>query len=306
MRRGRQTCHCGAAAALGVVTRRPPFMLSLRGGRRMSLGASAATRVIAVRPPRLVLLCGGRRPYCCCTAAAARDYAPQPPGQGRAYSLFPLLPPRHRDGTHPPALHQPLHRRTAAVWRLRDCGGRQPSQWAPAAAAYTAHRFAVSPPPTLATASPGRKPSPPGTPATASPCSCRWEASRERRPAALAVGARRRCTHSAKSGHISPPPMKAPHRRARGATQLSAWAGGAHTRPKVRHILTPFPRGRTHAVYCRPPVGGLAVSAPPALSLGSGGRRTHGAKTGPPDERIAVRTEPLSCPCGRRAWTRAA
>jgi len=100
--------------------------------------------------------------------------------------------------------------------------------------------------------------------------------------------------------------MKALHRRARRATQLAAWAGGAHTRPKVRRIPTPSPRGRTHAVCCRPPVGGLAVSAPPALSQGSGGRWTHGAKTGLPDERIAVRTERLSCPRGRRAWTRAA
>jgi len=222
MRGGRHTCHCGAAAALGVVVRRPPSLLSLRGGCRMSLGASAATLVIAVRPPRLVLLCGGRRPCCRCAAAAARDYAPQPLRQGRAHSLPPLSPPRHQDGTHPPALHQPPYRRTAAGWRLRDSGGRQPSYWALAAAAYTAHRFSESPPPTLATASSGRNPSPPGTTATASPCGCRWEASRERRPPAVAVGAGRRCTHSAKSGNISPPPMKAPHRRARRATQLAA------------------------------------------------------------------------------------
>jgi len=260
---------------------------------------------MAVRPPRLVLLCGNRRPCCRCAATAAREFAPQPPRQGRAHSLLPLSPPRHQDGTHPPDLHQPPHCRTAAVWRLRDSGGHEPSQWALAAAAYTAHRFAISPPPTLATASPERNASPPGTPATASPCGCRWETSRERRPPALAVGAGSRCIHNADSGHISSPPMKATHRRAPRAFQLAAWAGGTHTRPKVRLIPTPSPRGRTHAVCCRPPVGGLAVSAPPALSLGSGGRRTHGVKSGPPDERIAVRTEPLSCPLGRRAWTRA-
>jgi len=56
MRGGRHTCHCGAAAALGFVVRRPQPLLSLRGGRRMSLAAAAGTLVIAVRPPRFVLL----------------------------------------------------------------------------------------------------------------------------------------------------------------------------------------------------------------------------------------------------------
>ena len=68
--------------------------------------------------------------------------------------------------------------------------------------------------------------------------------------------------------------------------------GGARTRPKVRHIPTPAPRERTHAVCCRPPVGGLAIAA--AASARTGLWR-------PPDTRHKDRSHPSPRRTHRRA-----
>jgi len=74
---------------------------------------------------------------------------PNPSPRGKAGAIPPplLSPPLRQDGTYPPALHQPPHRRAAAGGRRCDSGGRQPSQWALAAAANTAQSRGTSPPP---------------------------------------------------------------------------------------------------------------------------------------------------------------